>query len=209
MFIPPKYINLSEYILDNINEIDIYQYYLNKKIKHIPFKSQSPFHKDEHPSFSLFSKDNHILWKDFTLGTTGNVFTFIMKLYNLNYFDSLKKINEDLIIKQISNIIIKQKCNTIKNIEKSKIDLVFYYFKDKEIPKSYWNYWNKYKVITKEILDKNNVRCPKYVYLNNNLHFSYKDDDILIRYTWKLKNDNKNYYKVYKPYNNLSDSHDI
>lgn len=199
MFTP--YIDIQDEILERLDELDIYQYYLNKSIRRVPFKCNSPFREEQHPSFGLFYNNSRILWRDFTLQETGNVFSFIMKMYGINYYEALHKIKTEMIENKITSNIETKRYNVIKENTESSIDLLFYYFKDNEIPNSYWKYWNNYKVITKEILQKNHVKCPKYVYLNNKLIATYKDDDILIRYIWKRKGIEKHYYKLYRPMN--------
>jgi len=166
MFVPPKYLTIKDEIYDRLNEIDIYEYYLNKRINKIPFTCLSPLRKENHNSFGLYYKNSNILWKDFVLNTGGDIFNLVSYMYGLNYYEAQKKITNDLILNRHINLG-ERKIYAFDYKEKiSSIDLIFLYHPINNIPNSFYDYWNKYKVIDKNILEKNNVRCVKYVYLN-------------------------------------------
>lgn len=191
MFIPQ--ISLKEELDKKLNHIDIYSFYLNKKITKLPISFNSPLRKDDNPSFGLFVKNNKVLWKDFTLNEGGDVYKLIQKLYGLNFYKVLIKIKKDL----IDNKQVKTQ-NNISLIENIRnIYIQPYFYKPDNIPQSYYDYWNQYKVITPKILINNNVKAIKYAFINYSMNYKYKDDNIIIGYNWKYKN--KIYHKLYFP----------
>lgn len=79
-------------ILNNVSEYDIYNYFLGE----VPLNTviNSPFRKDNNPSFGLFiSKNNELIYNDFKLGA-GNCIMFVQKLHNITYFEALSLINQ-------------------------------------------------------------------------------------------------------------------
>lgn len=206
MFKKPNFISDKDEIESKLSSLDIYQHYIDNKITKIPFKTISPFRKEEkNPSFSLYkSKNNKILWKDFTLNESGDVYSFVMKLHGISFAKAIMLI-KDNILNHNGDILLSKQYKTDKNnisIQKdSNVLITPHYYNEEDIPLSYYNYWDKYKVINKNILDKNKVSCAKYIYFNNYLYYNYKPDDIIIVYKWKRKNYNKIYYKIYKPMN--------
>lgn len=201
MFVKPKYKNIKEEILHKIDVIDIYSFYLKKNIKQIPFKCKSPLRTEQNPSFSLYIYNNTIFWKDFTLGVSGDVFKLISKMFDINYNESVYKIYQEMIK---NNFLLNERkiYNVHKSIKisNSSIEITPFIFKNK-IPQSYFDYWEQYKVITKNILKKNNVFAVKYVMLNDTIYARYKNNDIIILYKEKRKNNNKIYRKIYRPFN--------
>lgn len=84
-----------EQVLDQIDELLIYRYYLGpfslgKKIKH-------PFRKDEHPSFAVFfgTRLLKLLWKDFGTNKSGDVFSLIGTMFKLSYYEAILKVATD------------------------------------------------------------------------------------------------------------------
>ncbi len=191
MYVPNQKSLIDE--IDELGHINIYSYYIGKKIISLPISFKSPLRKDEHPSFGLFMKNNKVLWKDFTLNKGGDVYKFVQELYGLNFYQAIRKIRKDLIL----NTPDKSFTN-IKLVETNrKVYLQPYYFKNP--PQSYYDYWDKYKVITKDILYKNNVQAIKYAFMNYSLKLEYSDSNPIIGYSWKRRG--KIYHKIYQPCN--------
>jgi len=188
-------------IENKLQSIDIYQHYISNDIKQIPYKCRSPFREENHPSFNIYINKGNLLWKDFTLGDGGNVYSFVMKLFGCDFNTALNKIKKDLLDRLNTSdkpLIYKTKPKIIT----SSINLKVYSFKEGIEPKLYFKYWNQYKVITKCILIKNKVSAVKYVFLNGKQYCRYDGSNIIISYKWTRKNDDKIYHKIYQP-NNL------
>lgn len=181
----------KEIIDETLNVIDIYSYYIGINIKRLPISMKSPLRGETRSSFGIFNKGKNILWKDFTLNIGGDIYTLISKMYGLTFNESIDKIYNDLVLN-------KQTFNNINIVNSNRIIFLQpYYYIEENIPESYWNFWKRYKVITKDILNKNAVQCVKYLYINYNLIEEYSDTNILIGYKWKYKG--QLYHKIYKP----------
>lgn len=85
---------LIDEITQNSDLVKIISGYLNLKKSGRNFKALCPFHSEKTPSF-MVSPDKQI-WHCFGCGQGGNVFTFIMKIENLNFQDACKTLAEIL-----------------------------------------------------------------------------------------------------------------
>jgi 5S rRNA maturation endonuclease (ribonuclease M5) len=87
---------LKETILDRCNELDIYSHYCGAKV--IPGRTmKSPLREgDKNPSFNVFkTKDGRYMFKDFA-GQSGDVFKFVMLMFNIDFSDACKRISFDM-----------------------------------------------------------------------------------------------------------------
>lgn len=188
--------SLKEEIEDTITDIDIYSFYINKNITRLPIAFNSPLRKDKHASFGLtLSRNNKVRWKDFTLNEGGDVYSFVQRLFGLSFYEALLKIKNDII--NSKNVKFDKNIKVLNNT--SSIYLQPYYYKEDSVPKSFYDYWNRYKIITKNILAANHVKAVKYLFKNYSLYLKYNDTNPIIGYTWNYKN--KIYHKIYQPLN--------
>lgn len=199
-----KYLT-KENILDCIDEEDIFiRYYfdlngaidLNKNYK-------SPFRNDSDPSGRFFiGRNKKLLFIDF--GENSSVtdcFGFVSKMFNLSFFDTLKKINTDFNLHLGNNIINHEYYNINKYNKKNRIDIKNKFIKEPEllIKKKDFDiydlaYWNSY-FINKDILNKFNVYSVNFVYLDGKIIWkSEKNDPIFCYYFPKEKKK-----KIYRP----------
>lgn len=79
---------LIEEIRSRNNIVDVISGYITLKKSGTSYKAKCPFHTEKTPSFSV-SPDKQI-FHCFGCGVGGNVITFIMKIENLSFVDSLK-----------------------------------------------------------------------------------------------------------------------
>lgn len=177
MFSPTK--STKSIIEDELNEIDIYSYYIGKNITAIPIAFSSPLRKDDTPSFGLYMANNKIRWKDFTLNKTGDIYSLVQELFGLNFYKALDKIKNDLV--DTKDVSFNKNIKIIQT--NRELYLQPYYYIDESIPQSYYDYWNQYKVITIPILKKNNVQCVKYAFINHTLTHEYTNKNPIIGYT--------------------------
>ena len=80
-----------ETITNNVTMLDIlekYGYSLNRQGEML-----CPFHNEKTPSFTVFADDKR--FKCFGCGEQGSVIDFVMKLFDLKFYDALQKINDD------------------------------------------------------------------------------------------------------------------
>lgn len=158
--------NETEDIINN--SIEIYKKELNLIIKGNNYISLCPLHGEKSPSFNI-NIDYPYLFKCFGCGETGNVISFISKLYNITYNEA---------IDYILNLDIKLKSN-IKYEVKEKKELVID-FVDMPFNEQGHKYWNEYK-LTEEFLRKNNVFQVKKYAINKKI-IKHNDNRIIFAY---------------------------
>lgn len=79
----------------NLSEADIAAYYLN--IKSIPCLISSPLRQDKKPSFALYSPNGtEINYIDFSNRDSGTIWTLLMKMWNCDYYETKRKVFNDL-----------------------------------------------------------------------------------------------------------------
>lgn len=178
----PDYINIVKDIPDEV----IYNFYLgfypslNQKFK-------SPFKQEKDPSFCFFIKNGKVLYKDFSTGAFGDSVELVKQLYSIDYINAIKKICKDIKSMRVDNNPIKYKKLDKKDTEKSTIEVVIRDFNKFDL-----EYWNQY-YITKELLEKYDIKACKEVWLNDKPFYVYKKNNPSYRFKiGKL-------YKVYQP----------
>ena len=183
-----------EDILKKVTEYDIFKYYINYDFTLNRIFS-SPFRNDEHPSFGIFksSKSGELLFKDQATGDSGNCIHFVMKLFNLTYFQTLKKVWQDIILKKVS---YTEKGNTIRKYKAPSTEIL--------VQKRNWckydtEYWGQYS-ITKEDLKEYNVFPIDRFYINGILQ-DYKYQSTSPMYCYFIFDK----IKIYRPYADKSD----
>lgn len=160
--------NLSkEDILKFVSEESIYLKYIgylpvNKSIS-------NPLRKDLTPSFSLFYANNgKLLWKDHSYNETGDCFNFVMKLFNLNFKESLLKIYTDVLL--TDNFL-----NSTNNKDSTRNNKRLYRHNNKTSPQISIQYksfqkqeyqWWKVQGISEATLEKFNTKLADKVYIN-------------------------------------------
>lgn len=182
----------TKQILEKTSEKFIYEYYLNQNIQNGKLY-KCPIHNDKSPSLGFYiSKNNSLHYKCFGCGSQGNVFEFVKNIYNIDFKESVVKIQKDLNLKNNDKITVKNinNSNFNKNVElfenkKTKIIPTFRPFN-----KIDFDYWNSY-YIPLELLIKYDIKACKLVYIinkadehilwaihqNNNPIYSYQIDD--------------------------------
>jgi hypothetical protein len=190
----------KENILKKLSIYQIFSYYLG-----CDFKSgvvmNSPLRQDDKPSFSVFTDRKGILrFKDFGTGDTGDVFTFIQKLFGIDFYSSLIRINEDFkldLMYSKRNVIHKPFDGFVTAIKELKFDAKksinvktqSYTFIDE-------HYWEQYG-INKEILKYYNVFSCKCVFIGETVVGYYKNNDPI--YGYLFYKDNSYTWKIYRP----------
>lgn len=173
----------KKYILDNIDELSLFQRYVgNVKLRQA---FCSPLRKDDNPSFSLFqTREGNVLFKDHATGDSGDVFKFLKSLWNISMNETYKKIVNDFPDEQISlqrKVRIKEPDFDIEiGIKRKWFD-----------PVDAW-YWGKYH-IDKQTLYRFKVYPISYYVINGIKRDEWRSEDPLYAY----KVDDK--FKIYKP----------
>jgi len=185
----------SEYILHHVGSLEVLNHYLKPyhnynnldKGKNIsnPFLS----HTQKTPSFNIFPCKNGDEWrfKDFATGDKGNCFDLVMRLFNLDFTETLDKIETDF------NLQNKKVMNNNNNQNSSEYSLNSQPFNNNNS-----SYWEQYH-ITIDLLNKYNVlNVLEYTALNKQGHpYTIKatHSDPIFAYQSKA------FIKIYRPLN--------
>src|SRR5574344_1769924 len=174
-----------DWILSKVTEYDIYSKYIGQfKVGMI---YNSPFRKDNNPSFGIYysKRTKQLLFKDHGTGECGNIVKFVSVYTGLtNYNDILNDMVKKL------NITDSTKLDSSKQYiptDETTIGIVRQEFTD--VDKNYWSRFN----ISLETLKKFNVFSIKYYLCNGVVKGIYKDENPM--YAYKVYNN----FKIYRP----------
>jgi hypothetical protein len=188
----------SELILNTVSEYQIFAYYIPNLVLNKPF--QSPLRKDIKPSFNVFyaNKLGKLIFRDFSTNEKGDCFVFVSKLFNLDYYSTLKKVAYDFGIIQdgfseIKEIFIPKNIDYKKESQKTHIGIKKQNFTSFDL-----SYWKTYG-ISEMTLQKYNVFSCNYLFINNKI---FKINNITNpTYAYLELKDNNVSYKIYQPFN--------
>ena len=114
-----------EDILKCCTQEEIYSFYLGEDIKHLGI-FHSPLREDNIPSFALYFHKidrNILMFYDFATKDCGDFVVLVIKLFNLNYPEALKKIAYDLGLSNFSVDASKQIIQYTRIVNKEKVRL--------------------------------------------------------------------------------------
>lgn len=174
-----------DWILSKVTEYDIYAKYIGQfKVGMI---YNSPFRKDENPSFGIYysKRTKQLLFKDHGTGECGNVIKFVSLFTGkTEYSDILSDIVDKLNITNNTKLVSsKQYIPSTETV----IGIVRQEFTDVDI-----NYWKQFN-ISINTLKKFNVNSIKYYLCNGIVKGTYKRENPM--YAYKVYNN----FKIYRP----------
>jgi hypothetical protein len=188
-----------ENIFELITDYDIFKYYIKDNI--IFGKAiSSPLRKDNSPSFSIYKKNDKIMFSDFGNGDYGSSIDFVKLKFNVSFKEALLIINTDFNLKLAEPFLkpsmnyygIHNKSFNISNInsEIKNIDITIrnYNLNDK----LYW--FDKYNIgVT--LLKKYKVIPIKQLFMNGKLVKNYSKSNPMYGYYF-----GNGKWKIYSPY---------
>ncbi len=145
--------DFKEEIKRNVNMFDILQRYGYKANKN-GFVC-CPFHNEKTPSFKIFADNQR--YKCFGCGEGGDIFSFTMKIFNINFQQAILKLNYDfslllpigktLTIRERTEILEKQRRIKKKQEQKEKLRATYKIILNEltDAHRRYYNYFLKYK----------------------------------------------------------------
>ncbi|MCX7699230.1 MAG: DNA primase [Candidatus Goldbacteria bacterium] len=104
---------IIEQIKDSNDIVDVISDYVSLKKAGANYKALCPFHQEKTPSFMVSSQKQ--IFHCFGCGVGGNVFSFIQKMENINFIESVK------LLAKRAGITINEYKNEYKSSEKGKI----------------------------------------------------------------------------------------
>lgn len=184
----------KEELLQLVSPEDIFKYYLGSDFT-LNKSISSPIRKDNVPSFSLFySTKGDLLYKDFAYNESGDCIKFVQRLFNLDYFQALKKIQNDIITNSYSstNYSTNNRRSRVK-IKSTKKETKIEYTKKDWSTKEY-NWW-KAQGISDFTLNNFNVQLGDKIYINGKLSIIGIRSNPVYIYTQNSR------YRIYIPLN--------
>lgn len=192
---------LTELSRDNVLKFidfhDVYNHYLGGKLIYNRAFS-SPFRQDKNPSFVISSPSGY--YKDFATGEGGDCFSFVKKMYNLDFFSTLKQIVFDLGIQEkfviMDKRVLPQKKLKVENMSRRGTFQGDFCLKVKtrKFQQHDLDYWNAFGVSLK-YLKLGKVFAISHYFINGKQYIAEK-----YAYVYVEMKDGKETYKVYQPY---------
>lgn len=187
---------LLEEISTKVSESQIAGFYLG--VSKIPCVIKSPLRQDNHPSMSIYSPDGgKVSYFDFATKEKGRLYGLLSKMWNLSYEDTLKKINNDMILMK-NDVSIEKSKNIIsvsnKNKSETDIQCKVREWKDYDLA-----YWNGYGISKEQLIYANVYPVSKIIRLDGNKRTVFNADKYA--YAYIEYKDNKTTMKIYQPFN--------
>ena len=189
----------EEEILDRINCLDIFSYYIGDDFK-MGRAMRSPLRKDRSPSFTVFKHSSgKFFYKDFSTGDSGDCFTFLTRMYSATRFTTYRMIDNDFQL-GISSTTFAKPTKQEYGVHNKKFENIEDSSTTIQIKSRPWNsqedktFWSKYGICC-NILNKYNVRAASNVWVNDNLIVSSNRFNPIYAYHFP---DGK--MKIYQPY---------
>ena len=187
----------SEYVLDQVDDLLIYRYYMgNFKIGS---KCKHPFRKDRDPSFAVFfgQKSLKLMWKDFGTGESGDCFKLVSKLRNVGYGEAIRQVACDFGLVKGCSIVTKKQIQEAREFKEQAQQEYIIDVTPRKMTKPELAYWEQY-CITKEDLKANLIYAIDKIWLNKKemhlkggLHFAYGFPDGKVKIYSPLDKENK------------------
>lgn len=187
----------TEELLSKITEKAIYEYYLGNEIKEGQLYS-CPFHKDNDPSLGFKLMPSTVLiHRCFGCGERGNAINFVSKLLGLSYWDTVKRINKDMIIDKAGskpNLTINKQSLDFTSESDTRIFPVFQNFNIVD-----FRYWNQFYIPLSLLREYSINSCTQVWFKSRQnelvLFAEYSKTNPL--YCYAINNS----YKIYRPLN--------
>lgn len=158
----------------------------------------SLFRKDAKPScgFFIHQRTGALLYSDFVTGHKMNCIQFVMRLFNLKYYDAIEKIAQDFGLvkgnKIISDTFLKDSSEIEDEIKKNE---VLIQWRARPHTKKDLEYWAQYEITQKELND-NYIYSVGELFLNKKEIKNYNDEP---RFAYPLMTDDGLKVKIYSP----------
>jgi hypothetical protein len=177
-----------------LSQEEIFSFYMGETVTHNTLIN-SPLREDNVPSFAIYYHKNNsgvLMFHDFATGESGDVVIFVLKMFDLSYYEALWKIAYDFKLSNVEVTAERKKIITAKKV-KAK-ELVKIGIKRRKWLSHDATFWKQFG-ITKRTLEMYNVVPISYVFFNGGASKVDKHAYAYIEYK-----DGKYTYKIYQPY---------
>ena len=184
-------------LLNITNECSLASYYLG--INNLPCLIKSPLRTDNHPSFSLYTRDGKsVYYRDFATGEKGSLLELLSKLWTLSYDETIDRIYKDI---NYSNKDVK--INLIKdsntNVKKLNDVTTILECKTREWRDYDIKYWNSYGITLEWLKYADVYPISHKIIIKNGKRMVYPADKLA--YTYVEFKEGKTTHKFYQPLN--------
>jgi hypothetical protein len=199
----------KEQILSRVDQKTLYEYYFGQKIDLRRNKYRNPFRVDMRPGSCHFNWYNKKLYFfDKATGDSIDVFSFVSRLYNLDFYQTLYKINLDFSLGFESDIIFD---DITANKQRGIPEIKYYPSHNRKfefkVETRWWdqidaNYWKSYYISSKDLTRFNVFPVSKYYKnysgVNFKLKYEYTDPNDPC-YCYRFNNNDSIEVKMYRP----------
>lgn len=188
----PEQLNL-DWVLSKVSEEEIFSYYgiiVRKKI------FRSPLREDKNPTCSFYRTERgRLFYKDWAVNHEFDAFGFVEWKYNLNFYQAMVKVYEDMIRLNPGNSLIQNGKSISKRdiIKIEKKDSSQITVKRRGFSHDDLQYWKTFG-ISKQTLVHYKVSAINRAWVNERSAYLYKKDDVCFAYHFGFRK-----YKLYFP----------
>lgn len=184
-------------LLNITNECSLASYYLG--INNLPCLIKSPLRTDNHPSFSLYTRDGKsVYYRDFATGEKGSLLELLSKLWSLDYDETIDRIYKDINYsnKDVKISLIKDGNTNIKKLNDvtTILECKTREWKDYDI-----KYWNSYGITLEWLKYADVYPISHKIIIKNGKRMVYPADKLA--YTYVEFKEGKITHKFYQPLN--------
>lgn len=184
-------------LLNITNECSLASYYLG--INNLPCLIKSPLRTDNHPSFSLYTRDGKsVYYRDFATGEKGSLLELLSKLWYLDYDETIDRIYKDINYsnKDVKISLIKDGNTNIKKLNDvtTILECKTREWKDYDI-----KYWNSYGITLEWLKYADVYPISHKIIIKNGKRMVYPADKLA--YTYVEFKEGKITHKFYQPLN--------
>lgn len=185
-----------EELISMVDECSLAEYYLG--IHKLPILIHSPLRVDNHPSFSLSTRDGKtVYYVDFATSESGTLLDLLGKIWHLDYNQVIDRIYNDAIkpSNKIKVDLLKANTNTHNtNISQVTLECKVRDWKDYDI-----EYWESYGISLEWLKYADVYPISHKIIIKDGKRMVFPADKLA--YTYVHYKDNKVQLKIYSPYN--------
>ena len=185
----------KDFILSKVNQESIMHYYTGNDVTSKKLVT-SCLRSDNHVTVGYYKSGSGTLYMhDFATNEHLDCWNVVMKMFNISYYDALKKIATDFGL--IDNKKVKTKkiklVESLKEKESCKIQVQIKDYTDKEL-----EWWNQFG-ISKKLLKKYHIYSLKHIFLNGELKFTSSENTPIYGYYFGKDKNGEEKWKCYFP----------
>ena len=185
----------KDFILSKVNQESIMHYYTGNDVTSKKLVT-SCLRSDNHVTVGYYKSNSGILYMhDFATNEHLDCWNVVMKMFNLSYFDALKKIAIDFGLLNNESVETKKikLVESLKEKESCKIQVQIKDYSDKEL-----EWWNQFG-ISKRLLKKYHIYSLKHIFLNGELKFTSSENNPIYGYYFGKDKNGEEKWKCYFP----------